>query len=194
MIRRMWHLGVAHRDIKPANLMVQDGHLRLIDVFFVQVRPSPWRQAVDLANMMLVLALRSDAQTVYEHALQDFTPDEIAEAFAAARGVASPTQLRNLLKADERGLVDEFRRLGASPRSDPDPALEPPPHRVDRVGRAAGVPRDRLARVELDGVLVRLAARRAAATIACAAILISLTGCTTSAGRTSRTASAPTGS
>jgi len=111
MIRRMWHLGVAHRDIKPANLMVQDGHLRLIDVFFVQVRPSPWRQAVDLANMMLVLALRSDAQTVYEHALEDFTPDEIAEAFAAARGVASPTQLRNLLKADERDLVVEFRAL-----------------------------------------------------------------------------------
>ena len=94
-----------------------DGHLRLIDVFFVQVRPSPWRQAVDLANMMLVLALRSDAQTVYEHALQDFTPDEIAEAFAAARGVASPTQLRNLLKADERGLVDEFRAL--APHRDP---------------------------------------------------------------------------
>ena len=41
----------------------------MIDVFFVQVRPSPWRQAVDLANMMLVLALRSDAQTVYEKAL-----------------------------------------------------------------------------------------------------------------------------
>ena len=54
--------GLAHRDIKPANLMVQDGHLRLIDVFFVQVRPSPWRQAVDLGNMMLVLALRSDAR------------------------------------------------------------------------------------------------------------------------------------
>jgi membrane-associated phospholipid phosphatase/tRNA A-37 threonylcarbamoyl transferase component Bud32 len=49
MIRRMWDVGLAHRDIKPANLMVQDGHLRLIDVFFVQVRPSPWRQAVDLA-------------------------------------------------------------------------------------------------------------------------------------------------
>ena len=61
MIRRMWDVGLAHRDIKPANLMVQDGHLRLIDVFFVQVRPSPWRQAVDLGNMMLVLALRSDA-------------------------------------------------------------------------------------------------------------------------------------
>jgi RIO-like serine/threonine protein kinase len=111
LIRRFWHVGVAHRDVKPANLMVQDGHLRLIDVFFVQVRPSPWRQAVDLANMMLVLALRSDAQTVYQQALQYFTADEIAEAFAATRGVASPTQLRAMLKSDERDLLAEFRRL-----------------------------------------------------------------------------------
>jgi hypothetical protein len=97
--------------VKPANLMVQDGHLRLIDVFFVQVRPSPWRQAVDLANMMLVLALRSDATTVYEQALQYFTADEIAEAFAATRGVASPTQLRAMLKSDERDLLAQFREL-----------------------------------------------------------------------------------
>ena len=41
MIRKMWDTGLSHRDIKPANLMVQDGRLRLIDVFFVQVRPSP---------------------------------------------------------------------------------------------------------------------------------------------------------
>jgi tRNA A-37 threonylcarbamoyl transferase component Bud32 len=111
LIRRFWDVGVAHRDVKPANLMVQDGHLRLIDVFFVQVRPSPWRQAVDLANMMLVLALRSDAPTVYQHALRSFTEDEIAEAFAATRGVASPTQLRTMLKSDERDLLAEFRRL-----------------------------------------------------------------------------------
>jgi len=90
MIRRLWDVGLAHRDIKPANLMVQDGHLRLIDVFFVQVRPSPWRQAVDLGNMMLVLALRSDAQTVYEKALLHFTPEELSEAFAATRGVRAP--------------------------------------------------------------------------------------------------------
>ena len=50
MIRMMWDQGIAHRDVKPANLMVQAGELRLIDVFFVQVRPSPWRQAVDLAG------------------------------------------------------------------------------------------------------------------------------------------------
>ena len=71
LVREMWDEGLAHRDIKPANLMVRDGQLKLIDVFFVQVRPSPWRQAVDLANMMMVLALRSDAPRVYDHAVAD---------------------------------------------------------------------------------------------------------------------------
>jgi tRNA A-37 threonylcarbamoyl transferase component Bud32 len=111
LVRRMWDVGLAHRDVKPANLMVQDGHLRLIDVFFVQVRPSAWRQAVDLGNMMLVLALRSDARTVYEHALRYFTPEELSEAFAATRGVASPTQLRQYLKTDGRELLAEFRSM-----------------------------------------------------------------------------------
>jgi hypothetical protein len=111
LIREMWDLGVAHRDIKPANLMVQDGELRLIDVFFVQVRPSPWRQAVDLANMMLVLGLRSDPERVYRIALGRFTPGEIGEAFAAARGIASPTQLRTFLKRDDRDLIVRFREL-----------------------------------------------------------------------------------
>ena len=81
LVRKMWDEGLAHRDVKPANLMVRDGELKVIDVFFVQVRPSPWRQAVDLANMMLVLALRSDAERVYAHALTYFSEDEIAEAF-----------------------------------------------------------------------------------------------------------------
>jgi membrane-associated phospholipid phosphatase/tRNA A-37 threonylcarbamoyl transferase component Bud32 len=114
LVRDMWDVGLAHRDVKPANLMVQDGHLRLIDVFFVQVRPSPWRQAVDLANMMLVLGLRSDAQRVYDRALTYFTPEEIGEAFAATRGVASPTQLRTMMKEDGRDLLEEFRRLAPS--------------------------------------------------------------------------------
>ena len=72
---------------------------------FAQVRPSPWRQAVDLANMMLVLAVRTDAERVYQRALAYFTPDEIAEAFAAARGIASPTQLRTMMKQDGRDLA-----------------------------------------------------------------------------------------
>ena len=111
LIRTLWDAGLAHRDIKPANLMVRDSELKLIDVFFVQVRPSPWRQAVDLANMMLVLGLRSDAETVYRHALRYFSEDEIAEAFAATRGVASPTQLRTQLKHDDRDLLAQFRAL-----------------------------------------------------------------------------------
>jgi tRNA A-37 threonylcarbamoyl transferase component Bud32 len=115
LIRQLWDAGLAHRDIKPANLMVRDGKLLVIDVAFVQVRPSPWRQAVDLANMMLVLAVRSDPERVYQRALQYFTADEIGEAFAATRGIASPTQLRAVLKRDGRDLVEQFRAL-APPR------------------------------------------------------------------------------
>ena len=115
LIRNLWDTGLAHRDIKPANLMVKDGRLFLIDCAFAQVRPSPWRQAIDLANMMLVLAVRTDADRVYQRALTYFTPDDIAEAFAAARGVASPTQLRSVMKADGRDLVAQFRAL-APPR------------------------------------------------------------------------------
>src|SRR4029077_20095203 len=115
LIRAMWDAGVAHRDIKPANILVRDGEVLIIDVAFAQVRPSPWREAVDLANMMLVLAVRTDAERVYERALRFFTPDEIAEAFAAARGIASPTQLRTAMKEDGRNLLAQFREL-APPR------------------------------------------------------------------------------
>ena len=115
LIRKLWDAGLAHRDIKPGNLMVRDGELLLIDAAFAQVRPSPWRQAVDLGNMMLVLAVRTDAERVYRRALDYFTPDELAEAFAATRGVASPTQLRAFMKRDPRDLLGEFRAL-APPR------------------------------------------------------------------------------
>jgi membrane-associated phospholipid phosphatase/tRNA A-37 threonylcarbamoyl transferase component Bud32 len=115
LVRKLWDAGLAHRDIKPGNLMVRDGELLLIDVAFVQVRPSPWRQAVDLGNMMLVLAVRTDPERVYRRALRYFTPDELSEAFAATRGVASPNQLRAFMKRDPRDLLGEFRSL-APPR------------------------------------------------------------------------------
>ena len=116
LIRQLWDAGLAHRDIKPANLLVRDGKVFLIDVAFMQLRPSPWRQAVDLANMMLVLAVRTDADRVYARALRYFTEDEIAEAFAAARGVASPTQLRTVMKKDGRDLLARFRALAPERR------------------------------------------------------------------------------
>jgi membrane-associated phospholipid phosphatase/tRNA A-37 threonylcarbamoyl transferase component Bud32 len=111
IIRKLWDAGLAHRDIKPANLLVHDGHLLLIDVAFTELCPTPWRQAVDLANMMLCLALRSSPQRVYRRALQYFTVEEITEGFAAARGLAMPSQLRRMLKAQGRDLHAEFLRL-----------------------------------------------------------------------------------
>ena len=116
LIRRLWDAGIAHRDIKPGNLMVRSGQLLLIDVMFVQVRPSPWRQAVDLGNMMLVLAVRTSPSRVYRHAVRYFTEAELAEAFAATRGVASPTQLRAFMKRDPRDLLAEFRKLAPQRR------------------------------------------------------------------------------
>jgi tRNA A-37 threonylcarbamoyl transferase component Bud32/membrane-associated phospholipid phosphatase len=111
IIRKLWDAGLAHRDIKPANLLVRDGRMQLIDVAFVQAHPSPWRQAVDLANMMLCLALRSTPEQVYERARRQFSVEEITEAFAAARGLTMPSQLRHLMRAHGRDLHAEFLRL-----------------------------------------------------------------------------------
>jgi len=111
IIRRLWDAGLSHRDIKPANLLVRDGRMFLIDVAFVEMRPTPWREAVDLANMMLCLALRSDPRLVYERALRQFSVKEITEAFAATRGLAMPSQLRHMLRAQGRDLHAEFLSL-----------------------------------------------------------------------------------
>ncbi len=115
IVRKLWDANLAHRDIKPANLLVRGGKLYLIDVFFAQLHPSPWRQAVDLANMLLCLALRSSPQQVYQRALRHFSVGEITEAFAAARGLALPSQLRKLMRDQGRDLAAEFVRLLPTP-------------------------------------------------------------------------------
>jgi tRNA A-37 threonylcarbamoyl transferase component Bud32/membrane-associated phospholipid phosphatase len=111
IVRKLWQAGVAHRDIKPSNVLVRDGKVFLIDVAFATVRPTPWRQAVDLANMMLTLALASTADVVYARTTRIFAAEDVAEAFAASRSVTIPAQLKTRLRADGRDLVGEFRRL-----------------------------------------------------------------------------------
>ena len=115
IVRKLWDANLAHRDIKPANLLVRGGKLYLIDVFFAQLHPSPWRQAVDLANMLLCLALRSSPQQVYQRALRRFSVGDINEAFAAARGLALPSQLRRMMRDQGRDLHGEFVRLLPTP-------------------------------------------------------------------------------
>jgi tRNA A-37 threonylcarbamoyl transferase component Bud32 len=127
IIRRLWDAGLAHRDIKPANLLVRDGRMLLIDVAFAEARPSPWRQAVDLQNMMMCLALRSSPEQVYQRALRQFTVEEITEALARftlpggvrppwfALGLALPSELRRMLRAQGRDAYPEFVKLLPSP-------------------------------------------------------------------------------
>src|SRR6266487_2447383 len=146
IIRRLWDAGLAHRDIKPANLLVGDGRMLLIDVAFVEARPSPWRQAVDLANMMLCLALRSSPEQVYRRALRQFSVEEISEGFAAARGLALPSQLRRLLRAQGRDLHAEFVKLLPTP---------PQPIRIQRWSlRRIGLLEAMIALLALVGVTI----------------------------------------
>jgi serine/threonine protein kinase/membrane-associated phospholipid phosphatase len=116
IVRTLWDAGLAHRDIKPSNLLVREGEMHLIDVAFAEVRPTPWRQAVDLANMMIVLAFRTDPERVYVRALRFFTPEEIAEAFAATHSVTMPSQSRSLLKKDSGKILERFRELAPKRR------------------------------------------------------------------------------
>jgi tRNA A-37 threonylcarbamoyl transferase component Bud32/membrane-associated phospholipid phosphatase len=115
IVRKLWDAGLAHRDIKPANVMVSEGRVVLIDPAFATIRPSPWRQAVDLANMMIILALRNSPDVVYQRTLKYFSPDEVAEAFAAMRSVTIPSQSRSSLALFKRtqgiDIVARFREL-----------------------------------------------------------------------------------
>ena len=65
--------------------------------------------------MLLCLALRSSPQQVYQRALRRFSVGEINEAFAAARGLALPSQLRRMMLDQGRDLHGEFVRLLPTP-------------------------------------------------------------------------------
>ena len=135
VVRKMWEAGLAHRDIKPANILVRDGQLLVIDSAFAQIRPSPWRQAVDLANMMLVLGLRTDARRVYDRTRTVLRRrrdrrglrrhPRTHDALAAAQDAARPGP------GSARG-VPRPAPVPAAPGADP--ALEHAPGRAERRG------------------------------------------------------------
>ncbi len=152
VVRRMWDAGIAHRDIKPSNILVRDGNVLLIDVAFAAVRPTPWRQAVDLANMMLALALASTPEHVYERALNVFAADDVAEAFAACRSITIPGQLRSLMRADGRHLTGRFRQL--APKRNPVPVQL---WDIRRAAITAGLIAAFAAAVALLGIYLRVA-------------------------------------
>lgn len=110
-VRSMWDAGLAHRDIKPGNVLVRDHDIFLIDAAFGETRPSAWREAVDLANMMLTLSLRTSLDQVYLVAREHFTDDDIGEALAATRSVTVPSQLNRAIKKDPRDLLGDLRLL-----------------------------------------------------------------------------------
>ena len=110
-VRALWRAGAAHRDIKPSNVLARGTEVWLVDVSFGELRPSRWRQAVDLANMMLTLALVVPPERVVERAALQFDRTELAEAFAATSSLTIPRQLRRLVVASGRDLVAELRAL-----------------------------------------------------------------------------------
>ncbi|MGY1624776.1 RIO1 family regulatory kinase/ATPase [Geodermatophilus sp. SYSU D00965] len=110
-VRRLWAAGVAHRDLKPSNVLVQGDRVVLVDVSFGELRPTRWRQAADLANVLLTLALVAGAPRVLERALAFFDRDELAEAFAATGSLTVPTQLARRLDEADGDLLEEFRSL-----------------------------------------------------------------------------------
>ena len=152
VVRRMWDAGIAHRDIKPSNILVRDDHVLLIDVAFATVRPTPWRQAVDLANMMLTLALASTPEHVYDRALGVFAADDVAEAFAACRSITVPSQSRSLIRADGRDLIRRFRQLAPPRRPIPIQLWD-----IKRAAITAGLLAALAAAVALFGIYLKVA-------------------------------------
>jgi hypothetical protein len=131
LIRSVWDAGLAHRDIKPSNLPVGAGKFNLIDVFFCQVRPSAWRQSVDPANMLMLLALGSEVDRVDRATLRWFTPDDIAEASAATKGVHGPKSAARDGDGRPTASCQGVQQACAGSQSDRRAAVDSASHHVD---------------------------------------------------------------
>src|SRR6266511_1224869 len=98
----------------------------LVSVAYGLVPKGRWRLLALVASAALcvgltamILALTSETAIVYEAALRRFTPDDVAEAFAATRSVTVPSQLRTMVTRDERSLAKEFSLLAPARRRIP---------------------------------------------------------------------------
>ena len=64
--------------------------------------------------MMIILGLRAEPDHVYALTTQQFSPDDIAEAFAATKGITIPSQSQRWLNSkrkEGRDILAEFRAL-----------------------------------------------------------------------------------
>jgi hypothetical protein len=135
IIRQLWDAGLAHRDIQPANLLVRDGHMLLVNMVVVEARPSPWRQAVDLATMLPCLGLRSDPKLVYERALGQFSVEDKRGVRGQPRACPALTAGPYVAGAGS-GSVRRVRAAAArAAAAGVDPALEPAARRTGAAGR-----------------------------------------------------------
>ena len=91
--------------------MIRDGRVIVVDPGFVQVRPSPWRQAVDLANMMLVLGYAQTLDWCTSVRCASSPSPRSARRSQRHAGSPCPTQLRRMIRQQGRDLHAAFVRL-----------------------------------------------------------------------------------
>ena len=112
IVRRLWEAGLAHRDIKPANLLVRDGtvHAHRLGVRRGAAEPVAAGGRPGQHDAGAGAAHRRQAG-LRAGACGSSPIDEIAEAFAATRGLTMPSQLRTMMRQQGRDLHAEFCAL-----------------------------------------------------------------------------------
>jgi Trk K+ transport system NAD-binding subunit len=98
LARRLWgevgrlhQARIAHRSLHGRNIMIsQNGAALLVDFSFAELAATSRQRAIDVAELLTSLA---------------------GEAFAAAHGLALPSQLRHEIRASGGELHEEFLRL-----------------------------------------------------------------------------------